>query len=42
MGEQGLGLGITLIHDFARKNNATLRVAGGEGVGSCFSLVLKA
>ena len=42
MGEQGLGLGITLIHDFARKNNAALRATGRVGVGSCFSLVLEA
>ncbi len=40
-GEKGLGLGIILMTDFAKRNNATLQVTSEPGIGSYFSLLLR-
>jgi signal transduction histidine kinase len=38
VGVQGLGLGLVLIHDFAKKNGFSVRLTGSEGQGATFAL----
>lgn len=38
VGVQGLGLGLVLIHDFAKKNGFTVHLTGSEGQGATFTL----
>jgi signal transduction histidine kinase len=40
VGENGLGLGIILISNFAKKINSKLSVTSEVGVGSCFTLLI--
>ncbi len=38
VGVQGLGLGLVLIHDFAKKNGFSVHLTGSEGQGATFAL----
>ncbi|MEZ0487527.1 ATP-binding protein [Fibrella aquatica] len=40
VGTHGLGLGMVLITDFARKNGATLRLSSQQGQGTVFEIIL--
>lgn len=41
VGVKGLGLGMVLVYNFAKKNKIKLEIMSESGVGSCFSIVWK-
>lgn len=39
-GEQGIGLGLQLVHEFIKTNNGDIQVSSQEGVGTTFTIYL--